>query len=536
MMTRRNSVDVTSGRSRHRRTAVVDELIRLQAPVFSAFYLEEPKLVFGGGNLSVDPKAGLETHGPFGIETAGLRIIRIAIIGTGSGIQDFLNFVTRCQNRIAAGFNKQRKPLDPLTFPDFPGCSVDHTFRSSFTCDAPVHRRIIRDQDFTTAIQKTTAQEKVAAVVELLAQQVIALAELENRPDVVVILLPASVENECAALGSSFIGKRLPLSVRERFERKLQKHERAGQMVFHLDFDAAEEADRTALRGFYNVHHAMKAHAMSTGLTTQLVWESTLRDPSLSSVAWNLFTALYYKSGNNPWQLQTLPENTCFVGISFYKESPHADAEMQTSLAQVFGAGDGLVLKGERAVFDRKRDRKAHLDELGSENLLARAIELYGRHHNGPPKRVVIHKTSRFWPEELRGFRKALGSIYQYDFLTLESSETRFLRVGKKPPLRGTVVQLAARNYLLFGNGYVPYLRCYPGKRLPRPLEILEHYGDSPAIDVCREILSLTKLNWNSCAFGSSEPITIRFARDVGKILAELPSGATPQSRYQFYM
>jgi hypothetical protein len=37
---------------------------------------------------------------------------------------------------------------------------------------------------------------------------------------------------------------------------------------------------------------------------------------------------------------------------------------MQTSLAQVFGAGEGLVLKGEKATFDRKRDRKAHLDHL----------------------------------------------------------------------------------------------------------------------------------------------------------------------------
>ncbi|MFZ1072208.1 MAG: hypothetical protein WAO21_02115 [Verrucomicrobiia bacterium] len=56
------------------------------------------------------------------------------------------------------------------------------------------------------------------------------------------------------------------------------------------------------------------------------------------------------------------------------------------------------------------------------------------------------------------------------------------------------------------------------------------------AHDVCREILALTKLNWNSCAFGSSLPITVRFARDVGKILTELPSGVRPQTKYKFYM
>ena len=64
----------------------------------------------------------------------------------------------------------------------------------------------------------------------------------------------------------------------------------------------------------------------------------------------------------------------------------------------------------------------------------------------------------------------------------------------------------------------------------------LRNHGETPAITVCREIMALTKLNWNSCAFGSGEPITIRFARSVGRILSELPTAVIPQTRYQFYM
>ena len=70
--------------------------------------------------------------------------------------------------------------------------------------------------------------------------------------------------------------------------------------------------------------------------------------------------------------------------------------------------------------------------------------------------------------------------------------------------------------------------------RIPNPLEIVEHYGDSSAAVICEEILALTKVNWNSCFFGSSVPITIRFAKNVGKILAELPPGVTPQTKYKF--
>jgi hypothetical protein len=50
------------------------------------------------------------------------------------------------------------------------------------------------------------------------------------------------------------------------------------------------------------------------------------------------------------------------------------------------------------------------------------------------------------------------------------------------------------------------------------------------------EVMALTKLNWNSCSFGSSDPIPILFARTVGRILAELPPGITPQTKYRFYM
>jgi len=231
-----------------------------------------------------------------------------------------------------------------------------------------------------------------------------------------------------------------------------------------------------------------------------------------------------------------LPENACYVGVSFYKETPHADAGMQTSLAQVFGAGEGLVLKGRRAIVDKRRDRKAHLDEDAAYQLLAQAIELYSNQTKAAPRRVVVHKTSKYWPEELRGFKKALGNINLYDFLTLETLGTRFMRVGKKPPLRGTVIVLSARNYLMYTLGYIPYFRDYPGMRIPQPIEVVEHHGTSPAQDVCREILALTKLNWNSCAFASSVPITIRFARDVGRILTELPKGIEPKTKYKYYM
>lgn len=515
----------------------MDDLLEQLRPRFQSFYIEEPKLVFGGGALSVDPKAGLETFGPFGYSSGIVQRVRIGVIGTGEGVQDFLNFLQRCQNRVSTGLNKRGKPLDPHCFPSFPGCNPDQTFRTSFSADNTAHRRTISEELFVKVAQTAGEQARVHAVVDLIVEQLTALANLDEPPDVVILVMPKVIEDTCASIGLALARQRAVLSPEQKFQRRVQKEISRGQSFFSLDFDSASPAAETKQDAFFNIHHALKAHAMSTGLTTQLVWQSTFQETNLASVAWNLFTALYYKAGNSPWRIQSLPENTCYVGIAFVKESPKAGADMQTSLAQVFGAGEGLVLQGERAIRDKSRDSKPHLAEDAAERLLRRAIKLYQAQNDQlAPKRVVIHKTSRYWPEELRGFRKALGAIYHYDFLAIEQMETRFMRVGKRPVLRGTVIQLARAHYLFFGNGFVPYLRAYPGKRLPCPLEIIEHHGDSPASVICQELLALTKLNWNTCAFGSSLPITLRFARDVGKILCELPKGSPIESKYRYFM
>lgn len=508
---------------------------------FQSFYLEEPKLVFGSGELSVDPKAGIATHGPFGWMEAPDRTIQIGVIGTGESIQSFLNFLAKCQLPVRAGFKKPKKdgtprPLDPHTYPDFPGCSHDVAFRASFVSSKAVFHRIIHEQYIRTALSAATEEARMKSVIELLIRELKALDDLDQPPDVVVVVLPRDVEHELAHVGLAMAKRRTKLTPRQRFLGRLRKEEETGQSFLNLEFDAGSPSD---VDGYWNIRHAFKARAMVASVPTQWMWESTLSDPHLSNVSWNLFTALYYKAGNAPWKLQSLPDNTCYVGVGFFKERPVGKSDMHSSLAQVFGAGEGIVLQGDKAVIDKSRgDSSPHLSEASAEGLLKRAIATYTNQHNGSPTRIVVHKTSGYWPEEIAGFKKAIGSIYRYDFLTLTERESRFMRLGAKPVLRGTVIMLGKRYYLLFTNGYVPYLRTYPSKRIPRPLEITEHHGDSTAVSVCQEILALTKLNWNSSTFGSSLPITLRFAHEVGRVLAEFPKDGSIQfkTKYRYYM
>jgi argonaute-like protein implicated in RNA metabolism and viral defense len=107
---------------------------------------------------------------------------------------------------------------------------------------------------------------------------------------------------------------------------------------------------------------------------------------------------------------------------------------------------------------------------------------------------------------------------------------------GIYPPLRGTVIQLGKTNYLLYTKGYSRYLETYPGLRVPTPIEIVEHHGDSSLETICEEIFSLTKMNWNSADFCIRNPITLEYASEVGKILAYVPEEVIPRPEYRFYM
>jgi hypothetical protein len=197
---------------------------------------------------------------------------------------------------------------------------------------------------------------------------------------------------------------------------------------------------------------------------------------------------------------------------------------------------EGLVMKGDNFKWDNRLGKSPHLKKEQAKKLISDAIDFFTKNIKRKPKRVVVHKTSRFWPDELEGAQQAIEekNIYVKDFVTLERRDIRFARMGNYPPLRGTVIQLPNKNILLYTRGYIPYQKTYPGLRIPKPIEILEHHGDSTPDKICKEIFGLTKLNWNSSDFAGSMPITLAFSKRVGEVLSHEPRNLRPE--YKFYM
>jgi hypothetical protein len=148
----------------------------------------------------------------------------------------------------------------------------------------------------------------------------------------------------------------------------------------------------------------------------------------------------------------------------------------------------------------------------------------------------VVHKSSRFDHAEKEGFKKGLSSITEYDLVSVNfASDFRLFRKGQYPPLRGTLMSVGDEHYL-YTTGYIPELGKYPHAHVPVPLRIADHVGDSPLRVLLRELLILTKMNWNTANVDGAVPITLQFAKLVGEILKEIPEHYTPDPKYAYYM
>ena len=93
------------------------------------------------------------------------------------------------------------------------------------------------------------------------------------------------------------------------------------------------------------------------------------------------------------------------------------------------------------------------------------------------------------------------------------------------------------RRALLWTKGFVPRIQTALGLETPSPLDIRIDKGDADIDVVVRDILALTKLNYNACLYGDGLPVTLRFADKIGNILTATAEQTTcPPLSFKFYI
>ncbi len=463
-----------------------------------ATWLDEPQLQFADGKRHCDPKTGIPLYGPRSFGTARhKREVHVGFIGTNEAVDHAQQFLAKCSDGVAG--DTDHAP--------FPGCNAEQGFRFDLRTD-PALTELLSRQEHTELLGIRNSRQRFERALGLLEEKMTLLTQRDHPLDYIVVVLPHDLYRKCRTT--------------EYVEKGLGRVQR-------------------------NLRRSFKAMAMRFKTATQLLRETTTglasspqkvdRDHE-SVIAWNLFTGMYFKVDGLPWGPTELPSASCYVGISFFR--PFGErSTLRTSVVQAFDEnGEGLVLRGHRFDWDEnKQGRSPHLSEEMAGQLIDMVLEQYRKERKQTPQRLVVHKSSRYEPAERAGFEAALrGKVDRYDLLALHPmSEVRLVRAGRRPPLRGTTFFVGDVAYC-YTSGYLPFLGRYPHGHVPSPLQVADRVGDTPIAQLLREIMVLTKMNWNSANMAGLWPITLRFSRLVGDILREVPENATPQAKYRYYM
>ena len=487
-------------------------------------FFHEPELEFGTGR-HIDIKFGLMNHGPFDFENAlAPKKIKLGIVGTRETIEGVVTWLEKCRSGISA---KQSK-LSNL-FPRFPGFGEDMPLCADFVLDTQLQRAIPQNH-FDKLCQGPKTDEVLEKIAQLYLDELEYLAE-KTMVDVLV----------CA----------FPFVLVQFLEQEEDESDD------DTDYPN-EEQGVVIIPSKFILHDYLKAQAMRFKKPTQIIRPSTYDDSKRlkpkttlgdkrqiqdeATRAWNLYTALYYKAGGIPWRLVHNPSQlvTCYIGVSFYKTLD--ETKLLTSTAQVFNErGEGVVLRGGTAQVS-KDNKQIYLSDEDAYSLLKNALQIYQKEHKNFPARVVIHKSSKHNVDEINGFENALRDYSiepeLADFVSITDSytTTRLFRDNLYPPLRGTFFDPGGEPYVLYTTGSVDFFSTYPGMYVPRPLGIrCDQVAETPTF-LANEILALTKMNWNSTRYDGKQPITLRCARHVGKILKYFELNDHYEPYYRFYM
>jgi hypothetical protein len=493
--------------------------------------LGEPEIEFAGGCTGIDPRRDMPIAGPYASNfDVSPKTIPLGLIALPDEVEPIERWIRKMHRLLLNSENNVHR------FREFPG--MEKAFRARLDIPQRFIRRI--DQQQYDLCMSMTGEDRFQVLLELYQNAVKSFFS-DIRPACVLVQFP----EDLATLRVS--NPKLSFDERKALER-IQREEESEQLSL---FEPTEEEKRLAAELlpqaeellFRNFHRALKASCMMehNAIPIQIVRRHTYiaeeAKQSEATRAWNLGLALYYKAGNIPWRPAGLPHGTCFIGVSFHHLKRRSGSLVYASVAQAFSNEvEPFALKGESIPHNQTRHKRPYLTEDQASRLMASIVKGYEQRTGSYPVSVIVHKTSRYEPEEEIGFRQGLlDKVPACHLVWMTPTGFRLLKRGMREPSRSTLCTIEDDEHYLFTTGYVPWWDEYPGPHIPAPLQI-GVCGESDLIERAEEILLLTKMNWNSSDGIGRHPISIQFARRVGVVMTEMDEEVTPNPLYRFYM
>lgn len=497
-------------------------------------YIEEPKLKFAFNQSCEDVRDGLALFGP--LEHPKIYGIRSGVIGTKRGLKIFEDYIDKIQKPI---YNSKN-----ITRPFFPG------FEAVFNCKweaINISFKEVRDEEINEAILLDNNHTRTYEVVNLFVNKIIkALKNDEDRIDVWFVMVPDVIFQYCRP------NSVLPKDLLQR--KSVLKQSQAMKFMtipslFDEDNVAAEPYKYDA-----HFHDQLKARLLPYMITTQILRESTLAWESFTNkfgkplrnfekieghLAWTISTAAYYKAGGKPWKLSDIREGVCYLGLVYKQLERDKSVKNACCAAQMFlDSGDGTVFKGAVGPWYNPKKGEFHLRSKEAKALLTQAIKSYQEQMGEHPKEIFIHSKTKFNLEEWDAFKEVVPDGTN---LVGVSIDTRpqiklFKEEGAYPIMRGNAFVVNERSAFLWTIGFVPKIQTALSSEVPNPIFIEINKGFADIEQVLKDILALTKLNYNACIYADGIPVTLRFADKIGEILTASINLQTPPLAFKFYI
>lgn len=511
-------------------------------------YLEEPTLTFGYDQTTVDPRDGLVLFGPN--QPLNPYSLRVGVIGLPDDIAEYSSYVEQMNKPI---FSTQTKYSTTKSLerqrPSFPG------FEAVFNVKWPQKPEVSIPIDISEVEKSLKNKSKALRTNEIVDLYLTKITEFTRKEDeklnIWFIVIPMRVYQSCKP---NSWGRSVSKGTEEYVKQK-----KDGQMA--IDFNEYNDYDSLLSRVLdtsTDFHNLLKARLIQEKITVpvQLILNRTLRFRSKetnkrydeymkANVAWTQSTTLFYKLGRLPWKLGDIRDGVCYIGLVF-KKLPNDRERNVCSAAQMFlRDGDGSVFRGNIGLWESEKPHEYHLDAVAAEELIGMALDDYRQKWKKYPTELFIHSKTFFNDTEWSGFQKAvearkaetnLVGILIKDLDELKLYRQPYNQEGNYGVLRGTAFIVDGKEGYLCTKGFIPRLNTSNSIEMPRNLRVKIIRGEAPIETVLRDILALTKLNYNSCIYGDGEPVTLKFSEKIGSILTSIPEWKVDTRQFMYYI
>ncbi|HCA78345.1 MAG TPA: hypothetical protein DEP53_01290 [Bacteroidetes bacterium] len=495
--------------------------------------LTEPRLRFAHNQAVEDPRDGLSLFGPF--DRGKVSSFSVGIVGTPEGIR-------RCKNWLHKISKPVFHPTRDIAKPFFPGFEevFGVTINLNSIPEVPVDETLLK-----LFYRYDDAHVRVSEIVDLYISRMLEYVnEGERIPRLWFVVIPDIVYTLCRPKSLIVGDDLIHVGIADP------------QMRMYEGF--FENDDYRRWRNAYkyenHFHNQLKIKLLKHRLLTQIVREATIayqeypnlterqrttRQAFETAIAWNLCTAMYYKIGGLPWKLGDIRKDVCYVGMSFKQDRTNVNPKYACCAAQMFlDSGDGTVFRGRVGPYYNPETKEYHLTRERARELLSKVLQSFEKENEEKtPRQVFLHGKTYFSDDEWEGFEDAVDKKAQLIGVRIRHEKIfKLFRSEGYPILRGSMYIKGKRTAYLWTKGFIPRLQSILGLETPNPLSVQVIRGDEDVKIVCKDILALTKLNYNSCIFCDGSPVTLKFADAIGEILTAGPNEKLEILPFMYYI